>query len=150
VRVGTIFCLAVTTLAGCGGDGLNLAPVEGVVTLDGTPVGDAGVVFSPVDPAQGPPASGATNSQGHFTLMTNNREGAPIGEHKVTISKADPFGEQVSLEQLEDPDFVRRRGRIVFKTKHFLPPKYADITSSELTATVEDTDNTFQFDLSAK
>jgi hypothetical protein len=141
--------LAVVLVAGCGGDGLNLAPVEGIVLLNGQPLADAGVMFLPVDEKQGPPASGATNAEGRFVLMTNNREGAPIGESRVSISKADPFGDEIPPEQLESADIVRRRGLKVFKTKHLIPERYADFTSSGLIQMVEDADNFFEFKLTS-
>lgn len=138
---------ALVLIAGCGRDGLNLAPVEGIVTLDGQPVADAGVVFSPIDPKQGPPASGATDEVGRFTLMTNNRGGAALGDHRVCISKADAFGIEIPAEEFDNPDFVRR-GLKVFKTKHHLPPRYSDVETSNLSAKVVDDDNFIEFSLS--
>jgi hypothetical protein len=139
--------LVLVTMVGCGGDGLNLAPVEGTVLLNDQPVADAGVMFYPVESDQGPPASGSTNKEGRFKLMTNNREGAPVGNHRVSIAKADPFGEEIPPEQLEMADVARRRGLKAFKTKHFIPERYADVDTSGLTATVEDDDNVVDFKL---
>ncbi len=150
MRRGTSCLFALVIIVGCKGDGLNLAPAEGVVTLDGQPVADAGVMFLPVSPKQGPAASGATDQQGRFTMMTNNREGAPVGDHRVSINKADPFGVEIPPEQLENADFIQRRGLKVYKTKHHLPPLYSDVETSNLTATVEDKRNVFEFKLNAK
>jgi hypothetical protein len=143
-------CLAFAIVAGCSGDGLSLAPVEGIVTLNGKPVADAGVAFAPLNPKQGPPAAGATDQQGHFRLMTNNREGAALGEHRVSISKADPYGEEVTPEDLESVEAMRRRGFKAYKTQHFIPEHYADVETSKLTATVEDKDNFFEFKLTER
>ena len=64
---------------GCNRSGLNLAHVEGVVTLDDKPVEDAAVLFLPDDPTMGPPASGTTDAEGRYTLITANQPGAAIG-----------------------------------------------------------------------
>ena len=74
-------------VAGCSRGGLELARVEGVVTFNGAPVAEAGVVFSPCESKLGPPASGSTDSEGRFTLVTANGPGAVIGDHQVAISK---------------------------------------------------------------
>jgi hypothetical protein len=131
-------CVLAVLLAGCNRGGLNLAPAEGVVTLDGEPVADAGVMFTPVDPKLGPPASGATDAEGRFTLITANRPGAIIGEHRVAISKSDVLA------------IPQRRGLPLYKTKDLVPPKYGSAETSGLTATVADDDNDFKFDLSSK
>jgi hypothetical protein len=133
------FPLAVAgAVTGCNDKGLNLASVEGVVTLDGTPVSDAGLVFMPADPSRGPPASGATDAEGKFTLMTANQAGAIIGEHRVAISKT----EATAIPQ--------QRGLPLYRIKDFVPAKYGNVDTSGLTATVKDDDNSLRFELSSK
>jgi hypothetical protein len=132
-------CLAAIALAaGCNRSGLNLAYVEGVVTLDGAPVADAGVMFMPVDSMLGPPATGVTDSEGRFTLTTANRPGAVIGEHRVAISKS----EAIVVPQ--------RRGLPLYETKDHIPAKYGIVETSGLTASVKDDDNNIPFQLSSK
>ncbi len=145
--LGALVAFTVLGIMGCDRSGLNLAPVEGVVTLDGKPVEAAGVVFMPVDPKQGPPASGTTDAAGKFTLTTANRPGASVGEHRVAISKADSFGEEIPPEQFENPEAMRQRGFKAYKTKHYIPEKYSTVDSSGLTATVADEDNSLDFKL---
>jgi hypothetical protein len=123
--------------AGCSGSGLAIAPVAGVVTLDGQPVSEAGIMFQPVDAAMGPPAYGATDEQGRFELITANQTGAAIGEHRVAISKT----ESIAIPQ--------RRGLPIYKVKEHIPAKYGNYETSGLTATVEDDDNSFTFDLTS-
>lgn len=135
---------------GCDNSGLNLAPAEGVITFQGRPLQDAGVMFMPVDSTQGPPASGTTNAAGKFTLITANRPGAVVGDHRVVVSKADAFGAEVPIEQLENPDLIRSRGIRVFKPKYHIPPQYADVEKSGLTATVTENHNSFQFELTER
>jgi hypothetical protein len=133
------YCLLVAILAaGCNRSGLDLAPVEGVVTLDGVPVAEAGIMFSPVEPGKGLPATGATDEQGKFTLQTANQPGAAIGDHRVAISKSDVIA------------IPQRRGLPIYKTKEHIPAKYGGLNTSGLTAKVVDDDNSFKFELSAE
>jgi hypothetical protein len=80
--------LGVLALAGCGG--MKLAPVSGVVTLDGVPYPNAVVSFQPVggqgneNPGRGSVA--VTDAQGKFTLKYDNEEpGAVVGKHVVRV-----------------------------------------------------------------
>jgi hypothetical protein len=120
-------------LAGCNRSGLNLAPVEGVVTFNGAPLEKAGVLFKPTS---GPIAIGTTDSQGHFTLMTANKNGALIGDHRVSISKTEQLAPQVPGEH-----FPR------YQTKYLIPQKYGSPETSELTATVKSGKNQVEFKL---
>ena len=133
----TVTPLLVATAVGCGGSGLELAPVAGVVTLDGQPVSEAGIMFQPADASKGPPAYGATDENGRFELITANQPGALIGEHRVAISKT----ESIAIPQ--------RRGLPIYKTKEHIPPKYGNYESSGLSVTVEDDDNSLKFDLTS-
>jgi hypothetical protein len=129
---------AVALLCGCGDDGLALAPVEGTVLIDGAPVADAGVIFAPVDNKQGPPAVGTTDDQGNFTLVTANKPGALVGDHRVAISKT----QAIIIPQ--------KRGLPIYKAKELLPPKFGSVETSGLTASVKDDDNEVKFELSSK
>jgi hypothetical protein len=129
---------AVLFLAGCGGSDLNLAPVEGIVTLDGKPIPDAAVLFLPDDPTMGPPAAGTTDGEGRFTLITANLPGAAVGSHRVAISK-----DQTQV-------IPTRKGFPIYKTTYTIPPKYAAAESSGLVATVADDVNTIDFKLSTR
>jgi len=122
--------LACVGAAGCGSGGPELAPVEGTVTLDGTPLPAATVVFQPPEP--GSPSSGITDEQGHYELLyAPGREGAMIGRHTVRITtyaqgRADENGE---------PTFTPER----------IPPRYNSQT--ELSREVKPGSNTFDFPL---
>ena len=120
-------------MAGCNRGGLNLAPVQGVVTYKGAPVEKAGVLFKPTS---GPIAIGTTDSEGHFTLMTANKDGALIGDHRVSISKTQQLAPQVPGEH-----FPR------YETKYLIPQKYGSPETSELTATVKSGRNQVEFNL---
>lgn len=87
-------------LAGCGnGGGLDLAPVEGVVTYEGRPLDHGQVVFMPSAGVAGPPAMGTIDANGEFSMQTAGREGAVIGDHRVTVHCRTPHqpGEEKSM-----------------------------------------------------
>lgn len=133
-------CLLAALLAtGCNESGLNLAPAEGVVTLDGQPVADAGVLFVPSDPSQGLPAMGVTDAAGAFSLRTVNDDGAVIGDYRVSISKSE--------QSLQPVPGSRALRHIV---KRHVPEKYEGADTSGLTATVAEDKNHFEFPLSSK
>jgi hypothetical protein len=81
-------------------------------------------------------AMGTTDANGHFTLMTANRPGALVGEHRVAISKTQTMATQIAGERLPRYD-----------TKYLIPQKYAAASTSGLVATVADDDNEFEFSL---
>jgi hypothetical protein len=68
-------------VSGCG----STAPVEGSVTLDGQPLGNATVVFRPT--GGGPEAGGLTDADGKFNLTGAQAQGVVPGEYTVTVSK---------------------------------------------------------------
>jgi len=77
-------------LPGCGGESYPMAPVSGVVTLDGAPLADARIGFEPIQRGEGqnagPGSYGKTDSRGRFTLTS--RDGAPgavVGENRVWV-----------------------------------------------------------------
>lgn len=116
--------------------GLQLGPAEGTVTLDGQPMEGASVIFTHVE--GGPAATGSTDAQGRFKLRSVNREGAKVGEHKVTITKKEtlnlgPFGPT-------SPEGIK----IIWH----VPEKYSKAETSGLTATVPDEE--IKFELTSK
>jgi len=88
--------------AGCGDS--KLSPVTGTVQLDGKPLPNAGVMFTPaLTPSVGKVAAGRTDSAGRFSLSTKNRYGAISAAYNVAIlaqekgvedkkPSADPYG----------------------------------------------------------
>jgi hypothetical protein len=74
-------------LAGCGKAKVDVAPVSGTVTLDGTPVKSASVTFQPKE--GGRPSFGVTNDQGRYVLEYSlNELGAKVGVCTVRITTA--------------------------------------------------------------
>lgn len=120
-----VLFLVVVVLTGCSSKGPELAPVEGVVTLDGTPLEGATVLFHPAD--GGKPATGTTDAQGKFTLTTQNLgEGAQVGMNNVSVSKEKKAESPANVEEGEIVD-------VNLET----PPKYASPKLSGLSVDVQ-------------
>jgi len=115
---------------GCGPGGSKLVvyPVSGAVTLNGAPVADAVVSFSPKTPVEGfAGAQTQADAQGHFDVVmtsvdgTAGQRGLPPGDYQVTVIKMQAAGGAASLTS---------------PPKNVLPAKYATPEATPLTATV--------------
>jgi len=107
------------------GSGVPLEKVTGKVTLNGTALDGAIIIFEPA--ASGASSHGVTDAEGHYELKSKQDEpGAPVGNYIVKIIK--PEGEVAGQE--------------------LLPAKYN--AQSELTAEVKTGENQFDFDLKNK
>jgi predicted small lipoprotein YifL len=84
---------AALLVAGCGGDGPKLLPVQGKVTADDQPLSKGSVRFVP-DTAKGNAAkyepAGEIGADGSYTLSTLGKPGAPAGWYKVSVVSTDP------------------------------------------------------------
>ena len=74
-----LLCVATFLIAGCGRSDLpELGTVSGTVSLDGKPLADAIVNFTPEQ--GGRPSTGQTDTTGHYTLVyVADAEGAVVG-----------------------------------------------------------------------
>jgi hypothetical protein len=123
--------------AGCGGDGLPVAPAQGTVTYNGKPLEFGSVLFEPV--VKGPPARADIQPDGTFVLGTySTSDGAVIGKHKVRITCFDT----------QRPGYQPPAGEEGTAGKSLIPEKYTDAETSgfeyEVTA---DGDNNFNIEL---
>ncbi|MCR9234092.1 MAG: Ig-like domain-containing protein [bacterium] len=160
-RVLTLLFLTVPLVClGCsrGGDDIKLAPVSGVVTMDGKPLTNAIVIFSP---QKGNPSSGRTDSSGNYTLTYRDQlKGAVPGSHSITIITAPPE----SPRQAEDSEVAEvipvdtfassdqgvpklKLPKDTFK-KDPIPERYN--SKSELKKEVVEGKNKFDFELQSK
>ena len=117
-------------LAGCSGRS-DLGQVSGKVTLDGEPLADARIEFSPT--LQGSISNGRTDENGEYSLMfSRSVAGASLGENLVRISTHD-VGFDPSKGEFSIPERV--------------PAKYN--RNSQLKVVVESGKNRHDFDLSS-
>ncbi len=83
-------CSLLITLAGCGGgaETPDLGSVSGTILLDGKPLADAAVEFTPVS---GRGSVATTDASGKYTLRyTTDIDGAVLGPHTVRITTGRP------------------------------------------------------------
>jgi hypothetical protein len=129
-------------LAGCGSsESYSVAPVSGQVKVDGKPLQNGYVIFSPVaqkgNPNPGPGSSGFTDQEGRYTLTIEGKgtNGAVVGKHKVMID----------LKVQDDPADDRPK-----KILH-LPARYhGRNTKLEFTVPSSGTDHADFLDLTSK
>lgn len=87
-----ICSLLVLLLSGCGDSGVG--EVYGTVTLDGEPLANAVIEFTPTG-GEGRNSFGRTDEKGNYHLeFSRDRNGAWIGENKVLISTAEVLEER--------------------------------------------------------
>lgn len=123
-------------LVGCGSDP-TMAPVEGIVLLDGKPLDHGMVTFVP---AAGRGAKGSIGSDGRFVLGTHSdADGALVGRHRVAVT---------AFEKPVWPPNYDRDGQESDKSP--VPPRYASPDSSGLTFQVEQGRNEAKIELTSK
>lgn len=76
-------------LAGCNSRLGKMAPVTGKVTVGGKLVPSGQVVYAPEKNLGGAIVSGKIEN-GTYTLMTEGKEGAPLGKYKVFVTTTMP------------------------------------------------------------
>jgi hypothetical protein len=125
-----VFGLALLLGAGCGD---SPVPVRGTVTLDGTPVAGALVLFLP-EGGTGRQASGQTGSDGSFQLTTSSsNDGALRGKYKVVVQYSEgpeaPPGGNVKdvMLGLEKAQKAKRP-----PPKYVIPERYSNPEKTEL------------------
>jgi hypothetical protein len=90
-RLFLLACGCIGLTLGCSG-GPKLPPlvsVTGKVTVAGQPATGGNVGLLPVDKGtlpEGVVASGPIDGTGNYKIMTNGKDGAPVGQYKVTVS----------------------------------------------------------------
>lgn len=148
IQLGGVYVLGIVLTIGCG-QGASMAPVSGVVKLDGEPLADAGVTFTPV--SGGRPAWATTDQQGQYTLTTFvNADGALVGEHVITVAKAGPAA---PIQEVADQGLASIAGiqaEMKKPKRALVPAKYGGLKTTDLRYVVETVDrNVADFDLSS-
>ena len=117
---------ALAALAGCGG--VYDASVEGLVTLDGSPIPAGSVAFIPS--SGGSPAYAQSDSSGRYEVYTGKEAGLPPGKYDVTVvARAAPTEKRSKSGGPPPPG------------KQITPPWYGSSKSSPLNYTVESGSN---------
>jgi hypothetical protein len=97
IRCATVLAVLASVTIGCGESApYQLAPVKGIVTLDGQPVPHTQVVFmpkgTPENPTPGPGSTAMCDGAGVYELKTVRGEpGAVVGAHSVQIYAHGPL-----------------------------------------------------------
>jgi hypothetical protein len=136
--VGLLFAaMCLSLVLGCGRGGEGLAVVKGKITYKGKAVPNGTVNFLPADPNK-PSATGEIQADGSYAMQTYLRsrpsQGAVIGKHKVVIVAMQDMASRLPEERIPLPPPI-------------VPIKYTSPATSDLTADVEDKENTIDFDL---
>jgi hypothetical protein len=116
----SLLCLLVTALpllTGCGDARYELAPVHGRVTVNGTPLEQGKVLFTPIAKGESPRAGyvavGVIDSKGAYRLTTYDPDdGAVVGDHWAVV---------VNVEE-DVPDGVPEFARVTFPEKLTVKP----------------------------
>lgn len=127
---------------GCGSGGEPVNYVEGTVTMDGVPLADATVSFSPMAGGTGKAAVGMTDAKGVFKLSPVQGavgSGASAGDYEVSITKDAKAAEEDPEAWKTDPNYGKETTSptAVAKIKSEVPAAYSSPSTSGLVATVK-------------
>ncbi|MFW6171784.1 MAG: carboxypeptidase-like regulatory domain-containing protein [Planctomycetota bacterium] len=145
-------CVMCLTCVGCGSGGPEVGKVSGKVTMDGEPLDNALVTFTPVD--GGRPSTGKTDENGNYTLAYADRMGALVGKHQVRVTTlTEVEGEDMSEIGSDSEAYMKQAtGGSASDYDNAtvsepIPAKYN--TETELTRDVESGKNTIDIELSS-
>lgn len=148
-----VLCVLGLTCLGCGPGGPELADVSGKVTMDGEPLDNALVTFTPVE--GGRASSGKTDENGHYTLAYADRMGAVVGKHKVRVTTLSEVEEKDTSQMRSDSEAYKKQAMGGSASDYDnatvtepIPAKYNDQT--ELTFEVESGSDTYNIELSSE
>lgn len=145
-------------VTGCGGQkGMPVNYVEGMITLDGQPLENASVTFSPVVP-DGKTAMGVTDEAGKYRLTSSGGDleaGAPAGEYIVIISKVEMKPRPGSAAARVAAGLLSAENSMLIGSSDYVqtnitPKIYMDQSTTPLKATVKKGKNDIPFDLKTK
>ncbi|MCF0233407.1 MAG: carboxypeptidase regulatory-like domain-containing protein [Thermoguttaceae bacterium] len=131
----------------CGKSALKTESVVGVVTLDGSPLENATIKFTPVVEGQGDPAYARTDASGAYQLQTTLGKvgaGTTPGKYAVTIDCYEEVETGRMILNAEDQEVPETEERSL------LPARYSNPEASGLEAEVVKGKNTFNFDLTSE
>lgn len=101
-------CWGLLLLVGCGSSSAPLASVQGQVRYRGQPVAGGTIVFSPDSECgcRGPLACARLDEEGRYRLLSDGKQGAVPGWHRVTVAGT---AELTLPEHFLDPELSGHR-----------------------------------------
>ena len=148
-------------MTGCGKD-KDYRKVTGTVTMNGEPLADCVLTFTPVDSANGEGGGGMTDSTGAYTVTSaraeNGGTGLKPGDYKVTAMKNEAFVDEdqaaydkgeITYDELQARKakkgaYAKSKGGDLITPKKFLDPALTPLT---ITVTNDPKQNVFDFNL---
>ena len=139
VKTSLAFVGTAIFLFGCSKTPEKLYPVNGTVSVAGKPMNGGTVQFEMIEKGTSGKvytSSGTIDEEGRYQLITFGKSGAPAGEHRVWVS----------------PNFARMPDRLGVNPRRMspIPKKYMLPTTTDLTFTVADEENTIDIDVPVK
>ena len=104
-----LMILASVSLTGCGVSVPRLTQVEGTLTLDGKPLANKSLLFTPVGDTPGQGAGGSSDAEGQYTLKamvpgaTRDYAGVAPGRYRVTVFESTFAGDILSGQNGDEP-----------------------------------------------
>ena len=139
-------CVIGLACVGCGESGPPLGQVSGTVTMDGEPLANALVTFTPEAGGRG--SMGKTDGNGKYELAFVDSKGALIGNHKVSVTTVQESSGSATEMSSDSPEYANQGGPADYEnatTKEAIPEKYN--TKTELTFDVKAGSNTYDIPL---
>jgi hypothetical protein len=137
-RIAPWAVLVAVAAAGCGDAGPRRVPVVGRLLIDGKPLPNMAVNFSPVGDTKGSGAIGASDADGNFTLAdVRGPAGVVAGVYKVHLYPGPPPG----IKPGDPADVVSK------PSAGGIPGVYIDPHNTPLRVTVPDGGCTVEIDI---
>jgi hypothetical protein len=133
----TLFPAALLLLTGCGEGNVNHSDISGAVKLDGKPLEEGSILFTPTNGASGS-AAGGTIANGRYQL--SGETGPTIGWNRVEIRAMRKTGKKI-------PKPFAPQGQMIDEQIEAIPPRYN--SQSSLKVEVKRGENTADFDVSS-
>ncbi len=142
-------CVLSVVCVGCGKGGPALGRVSGTVTMDGKPLENALVTFTPAAGGRG--STGTTDASGKYELTFIDGKGALVGSHKVTVTTVAKAAAAASEMRSDSPEYAKQGRSADYnsaKVTEPIPAKYNK--ESTLTFDVQSGSNTYDIPLESK
>jgi len=150
--IAAVCCLVCLVVVGCGPGGPELGTVTGKVTLDGRPVTNGLVTFTPQ--AKGGASVGKTDASGQYELLCLDRKGALIGQHKVTVTTLQEAAAVTEMRS-DSPEYAKQAASATDQSAYDsakvvepIPARYN--TNTELTKEVKSGSNVIDLELKSE